>query len=140
MHLRLALLAASLIAVALWAAPASATNYCVHKTTACPPGTDSDTGANLQGALGDAAASPSADVIHIGPGEYTGPFDYAGASALDIAGAGADATTLKAAAGPFDTVLNAAAANVHDLHVRVPVSDSWTGISVDGTGMVSDVL
>jgi hypothetical protein len=122
---------------------AGAATFCVHQPSAgCGPG-QVDKGADLQGALDDALASNGPDDVLVGAGEYSGPFAYGGAQAVNIRGAG-DSTVLRApnANGTtvLDTGIGGAASSVSNLRIDVPVGNtSMTNLGLQSRGGASRV-
>jgi PKD domain len=122
-------------AAALFVVPdAQAATYCVG-TASCPGGTKL---ATFQQALSSAAAATNADTILLGPGTFSGPFNYLSAGAVTVQGAGRGSTVLTMPAGQpdFEEVLrlgdSGGAKRVSDLAVRLPVEARVSGITIAG--------
>jgi hypothetical protein len=113
-----------------FAAPASATTFCVPNTSfaACPAG--STTAGTVDAAITTNASDTVADKVYIAAGVFTDPdtFDVAGTDDLEIVGAGpgtgAGATRLTSSdnGNQFVVNLNGRAVTVRDLTIVIPAS------------------
>jgi PKD domain len=134
-----ALTAAGVVTALAVPALASATIYCVGSPGGVCTVSKIGTGAGLQDALTEAAQSPDADVVRIGPGTYTGSFFYSAPSEIDIQGSGA-ATVIQGTGqdAALDVNASGSASVVSDLTIRmasVPDPQLATGLRIgDGTG------
>jgi hypothetical protein len=137
---RLLLPAATIAAAFAVAGPAAADTYCVHQAGGCPAGT-TDAGSDLVQALSDAASTPAADTVTIGPGTFTAPvggFKVMGTSPLTVVGSG-PSTVLDGATSPIVGLVGPAP-TLSGVAVQVAPQASALGVSAYPGASVHDVL
>jgi PKD domain len=133
MHTRLP--AAIVITAALWliaATTASAQTFCVQSDPSCT-GTPA---ATLTSALTDAANNGNGrDTIQLPAGVFAeGPVVDSAGNPVDIVGAGMDSTVITSQAAWGNVlVINEPSSTVSQLEVRVPGSDNFRAIVLNGT-------